>query len=219
MNLSHPIPLLLITCGVIFLVRQVSSFFRFRFVRLISTPLVTWCICGIAVVGLVRSGGAEWAILAGLGLSVIADSVLMIQGVDLFTHGLLFFLLTHIFYNIVFAAGYTFLWWDLLTAGILIGLMVFLVIMFHRGGNLGKMVIPVIVYIVALSLIVYFTVNSTIRETTTVNILRMTGAILFYVSDAILGWAQFVKYFRLSNFFVWTFYAPGQLLIGLSLVG
>lgn len=218
MNFSHPVPVLLICLGVIFILRQVASFFRFRFLRLISTPLVTWLMCGIALVGVMRGGGAGWLILAGLGLSLIADSVLMIQGVDLFTHGLIFFLGTHIFYNIAFASGYSFVWWDLLTAGVLLASMIFLVIMFHRGGTLGKMVVPVIVYILALSLIVFFTVNGTINYGGTAHILTMCGAILFYISDAVLGWAQFVKYFKLSNFFVWTFYAPGQLLIALSLL-
>jgi len=218
MNLSHPIPVLLICLGAIFILRQVASFFRFRFLRLISTPLVTWLICGIALVGVIRGGGAGWLILAGLGLSVIADSVLMIQGVDLFTHGLIFFLGTHIFYNIAFASGYSFVWWDLVTVGVLLASMIFLVIMFYRGGRLGKMVVPVVVYILALSLIVFFTVNSVIRGMSTPALFAMCGAILFYISDAILGWAQFVKYFKLSNFFVWTFYAPGQLLIALSLL-
>ncbi len=218
MNFSHPVPVLLICLGVIFILRQVASFFRFRFLRLIATPLVTWLICGIALVGLIRGGGTGWLIMAGLGLSVIADSVLMIRGVDLFTHGLIFFLGTHIFYNIAFAVGYSFVWWDFLSAGLLLALMIFLLVMFHRGGKLGDMLVPVIVYILALSLIVFFSVNGVVNYGGTAHILAMCGAILFYISDAILGWGQFVKYFRLSNFFVWTFYAPGQLLIALSLL-
>ena len=189
-----------------------------KFIRLITTPLITYFICGIAVAGVYAYGsGRDWLIPAALGLSLIADAVLMVEADDLFTHGLLFFLATHICYNIAFSAGYTFISADILCGLILLSLMAFLVWKFRSGGKLGNMMLPVIVYITALSLIVFFSVNGYMRSGDTSHALMMYGAILFYVSDAILGWAQFVKYFRLATFYVWLFYAPGQFLIALSL--
>ncbi len=219
MNISLALKILVGCCAVIFIVRQISVLLKKRFIRLITTPLITYFIWGIAFLGFYNYGtGREWMIVAALGLSIIADSVLMVEKADLFTHGLIFFLLTHILYNIAFSAGYSFLLSDIPAGLVLLALMIFLVLKFKQGGKLGNMMIPVIVYITALSLIVFFSVNGYLREPTTSHALCMAGAILFYISDAILGWAEFVKYFRFATFYVWTFYAPGQFLIALSLV-
>jgi len=156
-------------------------------------------------------------IMAALGLSLIADAVLMIENNDLFAHGLLFFLGTHILYIIVFSDWYQFLWSDAATGFVLLVLMGLLVYKFYKGGRLGSMMVPVIVYITALSLVVFFAINGALRNGTTSSYLIMSGALLFYISDVILGWTQFVKYYRFTTLYVWFFYAPGQFLIALSL--
>ncbi|HOP62802.1 MAG TPA: lysoplasmalogenase [Spirochaetota bacterium] len=218
MNTALAVKILIISATAVFVVRQVSVLLKKKFIRLITTPLITYFICGLAVVGVYNYGqGNQWMLLAALGLSLIADSVLMVEAADLFTHGLIFFLGTHILYNIVFATGYSFILSDIFTAVILIALMVYLIYRFYKSGKLGNMLLPVIIYVTALSLIVYFSVNGYIRNGGTSHALMMWGAILFYISDAILGWIQFVKYFRFATFYVWLFYAPGQFLIALSL--
>lgn len=218
MDAAIALKILITLSVVIFIVRQASALMKKKFIRLITTPMITYFICWIAVLGFCNYGkGNLWLIPAALGLSLIADAVLMIEAADLFTHGLIFFLGTHILYNIAFATGYSFILSDLITAAILLALMIFLVWKFKKGGKLGKMMLPVIVYVTALSLIVYFSINGYIRNGGTSLALMMCGAILFYISDAILGWMQFVKYFRFGTFYVWLFYAPGQFLIALSL--
>lgn len=218
MNPELAMKILIIAASVMFIIRQASVLMKKKFIRLSTTPMITYFICGLAVVGVYNYGhGNEWLILAALGLSLIADAVLMTEASDLFTHGLVFFLGTHILYIIVFASGYTFLAADTLSGVILISLMIFLVYRFHKSGNLGKMLLPVIVYVFALSLIVFFSVNGYIRNHDTSHAMIMCGAILFYISDAILGWNQFIKYFKYGTFYIWLFYAPGQFLIALSL--
>jgi uncharacterized membrane protein YhhN len=218
MNCPQPVLILIVCLALIFIIRQISVILKKKFIRLITTPLITYFICGIAAVGVYRYGsGYDWMILAALGLSLIADSVLMIENKDLFAHGLIFFLGTHILYIIVFSEWYRFIWSDMASGLSLLALMAFLVYKFYKAGKLGTMMIPVIVYITALSLIVFFSVNGAFRNGDTVSYLRMCGAVLFYISDAILGWTQFVKYYRFTTLYVWFFYAPGQLLIALSL--
>lgn len=218
MNPALAVKILIISASVMFIVRQASVLMKKKFIRLTTTPMITYFICGLAVVGVFNySAGNEWLILAALGLSLIADAVLMTEAADLFTHGLIFFLGTHILYNIVFASGYTFLMTDILSGMILIALMVFLIYKFRKSGNMGKMLVPVIVYVTALSLIVFFSVNGYMRNHDISHAMMMLGSILFYISDAILGWNQFVKYFRFGTFYIWLFYAPGQFLIALSL--
>jgi uncharacterized membrane protein YhhN len=219
--MNYPLPvIILIACLIpVFIIRQITAYLKKRFIRLITTPLVTYLICGIAVTAYCRYGtGREWMILAALGLSLIADSVLMIERKDLFTHGLIFFLGTHIFYIIAFSEWYGFIWSDIASGVILLGMMAFLVYKFYKAGNLGKMMLPVIVYITALSLVVFFTLNNALRSGDTVSYLAAAGAVLFYISDVILGWAQFVKFFRYTTLYVWFFYAPGQFLIAMSLL-
>jgi len=218
MNPALAVKILIISASVMFIIRQASVLMKKKFIRLTTTPMITYFICGMAVVGVFNySQGNEWLILAALGLSLIADAVLMTESSDLFTHGLIFFLGTHILYNIVFATGYTFIITDILSGVLLIALMIFLIYKFHKSGNLGKMLLPVIIYVTALSLIVFFSVNGYIRNHDIPHALMMCGAILFYISDAILGWNQFIKYFKFGTFYIWLFYAPGQFLIALSL--
>lgn len=218
MNTALAAKYLIASAIIMFIIRQLSVLMRKKFIRLTTTPMITFFICGLAVVGVYNfSQGNEWLILGALGLSLIADAVLMTESSDLFAHGLIFFLGTHILYNIVFATGYSFLLSDLLSAAVLFALMFFLIYKFYASGKLGSMLVPVIVYVTALSLIVFFSVNGYIRNQDTSHAMMMWGAVLFYISDAILGWNQFVRYFKYGTFYVWLFYAPGQFLIALSL--
>ena len=218
MNYPAPVIIMIVSLILVYIIRQASSVLKKKFIRLITTPLITYFICGIAAVGVFRNaGGYEWMILAGLGLSLIADAVLMIESNDLFTHGLIFFLGTQIFYIIVFSEWYQFIWSDIPAAIVLLAIMALLVYKFRKAGKMGNLMIPVIVYITTLSLVVFFSLNGALRYDSSSAYLRFFGAFLFYISDAILGWTQFVKYYRLTTFYVWLFYAPGQFLIALSL--
>lgn len=214
----EPVTFFIICLTLIFIVRQISAIKKKKFIRLITTPMITYFICAIAITGaLYSTTGYKWFIVAAIGLSVIADSVLMAENPYLFVHGLIFFLGAHILYIIAFSSWYEFAWIDILSAIVLPGLMVFLMYSFYKAGKLGKMMIPVIVYMTALSLVVYFAINGAARDGGAMSLLRMSGAILFYISDAIIGWTQFVKRFKFTTFYVWMFYAPGQFLIALSL--
>ncbi len=219
MNIPQSAIILICCLTIVFTIRQVSVIFKKKFIRLITTPLITYFICGIAAAGIYRNcTGKVWMLLAALGLSLIADAVLMIEDKNLFAHGLIFFLGTHILYIIVFSEGYRFLWSDILTGVILLSIMAFLVYKFHKAGNLGTMMAPVIIYVTTLSLTVFFSLNGVLQNGNQVTLLRAGGAILFYISDAILGWTQFVKYYKFTTLYVWFFYAPGQFLIALSVL-
>ena len=217
MNLD-PANIFIICAAIIFIIRQTAVIMKKKFIRLISTPMITYFICAIAVSGAIHSTiQYKWLIIAALGLSVIADSVLMAENPYLFIHGLIFFLAAHILYIIVFSNWYDFAWIDIPAGIILLAMMAYLIYRFYKGGKLGSRLIPVIVYMTALSLVVYFSVNGAFREDSAMNYLRMSGAILFYISDAIIGWTQFVKRYKFTTFYVWLFYAPGQFLIALSM--
>ena len=216
-----PLPVLVMMAVflVVLVVRQVMTYKRISLGRMLVTPVITLTSCAVAAYGISRgTDAAAWLILAGLGLSVAADSVLMIAEVDLMNVGLTFFLVTHILYLAAFCTVYSFRILDLVFAVILLVLMIYLLYRFRKGGSIGKMFIPVCVYVFALSVMVFFALGSAVSDTSVVTILRAAGAVLFYISDAVLGWSSYVKPIRRYTMIVWSFYAPGQLLIALSLV-
>ncbi len=218
MNFSVPVITLILLFVLLLIAGQASVFFKQTFFKYITTPLITFFTCCISVIGFAGNGsGIEWLIPAALGLSLIADILLMIEEVNLLVQGLIFFLATHVLYIILFSEWYQFQWTDIVTGLILIAIAAGLVFTFHKKGALGELLVPVVVYVTALSLIVFFSVNSYVNSGGTSNLLRAAGAIMFYLSDVFLGWNEFAKPIPHARIIVWTFYAPGQLLIALSL--
>ncbi len=217
MFFTLPALIILIGFAVILAIRQVLTYRKIRFGRMLVTPLVTLVSCAMAAYGISRGADAAgWLILAGLGFSVAADSVLMVVEVNLMDVGLSFFLITHILYLAAFALVYSFRTPDVIIALILVVMMAYMLVRFKKGGKVGKMFIPVAVYVCALSVMVYLALGSAISTPSWATVLCACGAVLFYISDAILGWSAFVRTFRRSSFIVWSFYAPGQMLIALS---
>ena len=104
MFFTLPVLIILIGFAVILAIRQVLTYRKIRFGRMLVTPLVTLVSCAMAAYGISRGADAAgWLILAGLGFSVAADSVLMVVEVNLMDVGLSFFLITHILYLAAFA--------------------------------------------------------------------------------------------------------------------
>lgn len=218
MSFSYPVSVLIVCLAAVFIIRHAAVYFKLEFIRLTATPLVTYLICTIAAVGVYRCGDrAGWLILAALGISLVADTLLMVEKADVFVHGLLFFLAAHVLYIIVFSANYSFLVSDIACGGLLAAMLIFLVKRFRGEGNIGELTVPVIIYITVLSLTVFFSFNAAVLSPTRTNILRAAGSLCFYVSDAILGWNEFVRPVNNWNIYVWSFYAPGQFMFALSI--
>lgn len=219
MNFTQAVPILIKYLIIVFIARQIFVLMRFKFMRLIATPLVTLLICGIAIAGFVSGSSIYgWYIIAALGLSLVADSVLMIDKGELFMHGLLFFLCAHIFYCLAFSRGYQYIWTDVPAGILLILSMTGILLKFHKRKKMRDMQFPAAVYMIVISCAVFFALNASFRINDGEHSFQMWGILLFYVSDVILIWSQMVRYVRFATFFVWLFYAPGQLLIALSLL-
>lgn len=155
-------------------------------------------------------------ILAGLLFSFGGDVALMFQSKQkAFRLGLLLFTLAHVAYAIIFSLYSTLSWWDVLTAALL-----FVVAsIFYRliMKNLGVMKIPVILYIVIISVMVNRALavfRSPIFNQIQAVMIAL-GALLFYLSDVILAANRFWRpwpYHRISL----AFYYAGQFLLALS---
>lgn len=155
-------------------------------------------------------------VLAGLLLSFGGDIALMLKKhPKAFTRGLVLFLLAHVAYTVVFIQLGTFSGRDLLSAGLLLLAGIMCYRLFRR--NLGKMKIPVIAYIVIISVMVN---RAAAAFTSPVfshkqAMIIFFGALLFYISDIFLAANRFWKswpYNRISL----AFYYSGQLLIALG---
>ncbi|HOU24568.1 MAG TPA: lysoplasmalogenase [Anaerolineae bacterium] len=157
-----------------------------------------------------------WGVLLGLLFSFGGDVLLMFQDDPrYFRLGLVSFLIAQVVYALVFGLLGRFSSRDLLTTALLAaaGLGLFLLM----APNLGQMRIPVLVYIVVISLMVSRAVSTAASPlfTAAQAWLVAAGALLFYVSDGILALNRFWKawpYHRISL----AFYYAGQALIALA---
>lgn len=176
-------------------------------------PLTVAFIIGIALQS--PSSAYKYLIVAGLLLSLAGDIFLMLPR-DRFIAGLLSFLVAHIFYIAAFTIdGALLLTRPSLFAAILLliygGIMLRLLLTF-----LGKMKIPVIVYMLVILLMVWQAANRWLIVETGASLLAFAGACLFAVSDSALALNRFRRKFRNAQLLILTTYYSAQWLIALS---
>jgi uncharacterized membrane protein YhhN len=155
-------------------------------------------------------------VLVGLLLSLGGDVALMFQeNRQAFAVGLGLFLMAHVAYTLVFLVMGRFSGWDVLSAALLliIGASFYTLI----KPNLGKMHVPVVVYILVISLMVNRSVSVLLGPafSKAQGIMVVMGAALFYVSDIILAASRFWKSWRYHRISL-AFYYCGQFLLALT---
>ena len=155
-------------------------------------------------------------VLVGLVLSLRGDIALMFpDNRKAFMTGLVLFLLAHVAYAITFTMLDGLHTIDWLTALVLLAIgggFFFLI----RGG-LGKMKIPVIIYLVIISVMVNQALSTFTGSAFSALQAWMIsiGAVLFYISDVILAVNRFWKPFEYNRISL-AFYYAGQCLIALA---
>jgi uncharacterized membrane protein YhhN len=155
-------------------------------------------------------------IVIGLLFCLGGDVALMFQvNIKAFRIGLVLFLLGHVAYSTVFTLFGIFSIWDIAVVGVLLilGLGFFRLL----SPNLGSMKIPVILYMVIISIMLNRAfaafMNPSLAKTQ--GTLIVLGALLFYISDIILAANRFWKPWRYHRISL-AFYYAGQLLLALS---
>lgn len=152
-------------------------------------------------------------ILAGLLASSAGDVFLLLHR-KWFPAGLGCFLLAHGFYALAFkpAPG------QAASGGTLLPFLVFGLLMFRTlAPNLGKLKLPVLVYIAAITVMAWFAAARFIDLGGWDTLAALAGALLFLASDSVLAYARFVKDFGPAQLFILGTYFPAQLLIALSI--
>jgi uncharacterized membrane protein YhhN len=183
-----------------------------RFMEYILKPLTMVALVCVAVSIDPTSDNARWLLVIGLVLSMAGDIFLMLPA-DLFVPGLASFLLAHIFYVVALAAlGVSF--GGVITGLVIAGSAALVVGRRIVGGAAAAdpaLRVPVIAYMAAISAMVTFAFGTGV-------FFAIVGALLFFVSDAVLGWTRFVSEFARSRQLVMITYHLGQMGLVLALI-
>ena len=202
---------------VIFLIR--AELLKIRQQIYFLKPISTLLVIAVAVLsfwGPNYNATYSIGVIVGLLLSLGGDIALIFQeNRKAFTIGLAFFLAAHIAYTVVFLLLCQLFAVEPLTGGLLLIAAVSLYKLFQP--KLGSMKVPVIAYIVIISLMVnqaLATFASPIFSASQAWMIA-SGALLFYISDVILAFNRFWKPWKYQRISL-AFYYSGQLLIALA---
>ncbi len=77
---------------------------------------------------------------------------------------------------------------------------------------------PVVAYVAVISVMVFVVVSASFSLDTPQRFLAVGGALLFYVSDALIGWSRFVRPVLGGRVAIMATYHLGQLGLVLGLV-
>jgi alkenylglycerophosphocholine hydrolase len=201
---------------VLFLLREYFAYRKVLSLKYILTPLVTLSILLVILVSINHRGVSSYRILVlvAILMSLVADTLLMIEEVSLLKPGIVFFMLAHIFYTTAFSGGYSFEFWNIPVALLLVFFIKKSSDMFLE--NAGDLKIPVFAYILVISIMGFFAVTGLNRGFSLKSLTASAGAVLFIISDLVLAYNQFVKEIPHSSVKTWALYAPAQMLIVLS---
>ncbi|RPH88950.1 MAG: lysoplasmalogenase [Calditrichaeota bacterium] len=185
-------------------------------------PLATLIVIAVAVLSFAAPNHNllySMGVLIGLLFSLGGDIALMFQqNRKAFMIGLIFFLLAHIAYTLIFSLWGRFTTWDILSAMVLFTAAALFYRLIHSG--LANMKTPVIIYMVIISAMVHRATASFASPVFSKHQAAaiIGGALLFYMSDIVLAANRFwkpLKYHRLSL----ALYYSGQWLIAWSASG
>jgi len=180
-----------------------------RRVEYVAKPLTLVLLIGAAAaIDPADRTQRAWFLVA-LCLSLVGDVALMLPR-DRFVAGLSAFLLAHVAYVVGMVVRATSL------PALAVGSAAALIAIFVLGrriiaGAPGPLHTPVAGYVVVISIMVAAAIGTT-------EAWIITGALLFYVSDALIGWTRFVADIRHGRVAVMVTYHLGQagLVLGLS---
>lgn len=178
-----------------------------------AKPATTTCLLLLALYATAPvSPFYQIAISVGLLFSLAGDIFLMLPR-DHFIAGLVSFLLAHLCYIGAFGAqvSWPYLsWWGLPVVGFAFGIYRLL------APHLGKMQLPVLVYMMVISLMAWLALTLFVQQQTTWALWAASGAVLFVISDSTLALNRFRQRFWSAQFIVLGTYYLAQWLIALS---
>ncbi|GIP27670.1 membrane protein [Paenibacillus sp. J23TS9] len=147
-------------------------------------------------------------VLAGLFFCMLGDGLL-----HWFLIGLSAFLIGHLFYLSAFITRWKFSsirLYSIIPVACFAGFMGWRLLQGLENGSNAAMAVPVLMYLIVISLMGFFAVMSG-------NLLASCGALLFIASDSILSWNMFISDISYSGILIMTTYYSAQFLIASSI--
>lgn len=184
--------------------------------RLLTKPILSGLFILSAVTVAHPSQGYYLLILIGLIFCLGGDVALAVPGQNMFRLGLVSFLIGHVFYILAFFRIFPLNWYAAVSAVIVIG--VGWVVYRWLRPHLGAMKVPVIVYIVVISLMLCGASLSLGAPGQAVQgkVLVFGGALLFYLSDLFVARQRFVRTQFLNRLLGLPLYFIGQFMLAFS---
>ncbi len=208
--------IILIVFASILAVREIAAWNEIRPLKYILTPLVTMTVVFVPALSILQHGVSAYnmLVLTALLFALVADTILMIEGVSLLKYGMVYFLAGHVIYAAAFSMDFSFRPWN-------IAFIAFILVInfFHfrkLKANAGNMVPGIAVYVLAINTMLYLAVTGLNHGTDAGRLCAAAGAVLFAISDYIHSLNSFIKKIKHSTVYTWIFYAPAQLFIALS---
>lgn len=183
-----------------------------RRIRYVAKPLTLVLLIGAALALHPVDHTMRTWIVVGLAFGLLGDVFLMLEGEQWFVPGLGAFLICHLCYIPGFIAGGVDRTWVIIGAvavACAVALVAPSVVSGARSRD-AKLFVPVSVYVLVISVMVAFAVGTTVP-------LVIAGAMLFYLSDLMIGWSTFVTDVRGAGLFIITTYHVAQALLVISL--
>jgi uncharacterized membrane protein YhhN len=160
-------------------------------------------------------GNYATAIIAGLCLSLLGDIFLMLRH-QKFIAGLVSFLLAHFVYIFAFYQQLsTQLHWQNQLYFSLPAAAYFA----YLYGGLGKLKIPVLVYVTAIVMMAFFSFEVYLSSDSVYSMAAFVGAVIFMISDATLALNKFKQPFRGAQIIILSTYYVAQWSIAYSTFG
>lgn len=151
------------------------------------------------------------AIIFGLLFSLAGDVFLINH--ERFIHGLVSFLIAHLFYIAAFVLFVPSGWLFLSALPVLLCLGLMLLVLWK---SLGNMKIPVVIYMIVLALMSWQSIHRWFAIGDVKTALAAFGALFFMASDSILAINKFRYNFRSAQMLLLTTYFTAQWMIALS---
>ncbi len=183
------------------------------------TPLTTIFVIVFVLFNL-SEDYSRYAILITLALifSLAGDIFNMYENGDQknLQFGMIFFLFTHAIYIYCFSLNYSFSYYQIFIIVMIAIILLFTFFLFRNNFRTNVIKILSGPYMIAVSLTLLMAAGNLATKINERSILITAGALLFWLSDLIVGVDAFYKKIKFDVIFVWGLYIPGQFLIALS---
>ena len=202
----------------IFFLQLLAEYHQLVRLRAVSKPMIVLSLMLLICVTTKLKGRFHKRIFAGLVFALAGDILMMQVTTDLvyFNYGLAAFLICHFCYISAFYLDFRSApELDKKGAKLAIALCALCSIgfYFYIRPHLGPMRLQVLTYTIVISLMLMMAAFRNRRVNRSSFLLIMTGAILFYLSDALLAFNQFVQRFDHAALLVIATYMAAQYLI------